>query len=526
MTPRRNLTRRRFHQASLGTLVGGLGLPSLTNSTSAAPAIVTADALRPQILNGVASGDVTATSAILWSRTTRPARMLVEISATEDFRRVRRVAGPDVLDNRDFTAKLDIHGLPPGEDVFYRIRFQDLEDRRVHSEPVVGHFRTAPLVAKDIRFAWSADTAGQGFGIDVSRGGMRTYRTMLEHKPDFLVHSGDTIYADNPFPESITLDDGTLWKNLTTPETSKVAETLDEFRANFRYNTLDEHYRAFHAAVPIFAQWDDHETANNWYPGEVLDADDRFTVKSVNLLAARARTAFFEYLPIRESVSAPGRIYRKLSYGPQLDLFFIDMRSYRGPNAANRAGGEGDPSLLGSAQLRWLKRAMKGSTATWKIVCSDMPLSLIVGDGPGAFEAVANGDGPPAGRELEIAELLRFLRDEKIRNVAWICGDVHHAASIHYSPDRAMFQEFEPFWEFVSGPIHAGTFGPNKLDNTFGPELRYLSIPTDMKQNRPPTESLQFFGMIDLEAATGNLTVTHYNVAGEKLWSKTLSPAM
>lgn len=525
MTPRRNLTRRRFHQASLGSLAG-FSLLDGTRSAAQPPAVITPDSRRPQILNGVASGDVTATSAVLWSRTTRPARMLVEVSATEDFRRVRRVSGPDVLENRDFTAKLDIHGLPPGEDVFYRIRFQDLEDRRVLSEPAVGHLRTAPLAAKDIRFAWSADTAGQGFGIDVERGGMKTYRTMLDMRPDFLVHSGDTIYADNPFPESITLDDGSLWKNLTTPETSKVAETLDEFRAKFRYNTLDAHYRAFHAQVPILAQWDDHETVNNWYPGEMLDSDDRFRVKSVNLLAARARTAFFEYLPIRESVSAPGRIYRRIPYGPQLDLFFIDMRSHRGPNSANRAGGEGDPSLLGSAQLRWLKRSLKSSEATWKVICSDMPLSLIVGDGPGAFEAVANGDGPPAGRELEIAELLKYLRDEKIRNVLWICGDVHHAASIHYSPDRGVFQDFDPFWEFVSGPIHAGTFGPNKLDNTFGPEMKFLSIPKDMKPNRPPSDGLQFFGMIEIEGATGNLKVTHYNVAGESLWTTTLNPAM
>ncbi len=524
MTPRRNLSRRRFHQTTLGAF-GGLGLISSKPAAAQAPAVTTPESRRPQILNGVASGDVTAASAVLWSRTTRPARMLVEISATEDFRRVRRVAGPDVLENRDFTAKLDLHGLPPGEDVFYRIRFQDLEDRRVLSEPAVGHLRTAPLVPKNIRFAWSADTCGQGFGIDVKRGGMRTYRTMLGMRPDFLVHSGDTIYADNPIPESITLEDGSLWTNLTTPETSKVAETLDEFRANFRYNTLDEHYRAFHAQVPIFAQWDDHETANNWYPGEMLDSDDRFRVKSVNLLAARARTAFFEYLPIRESVSAPGRIYRKLSYGPQLDLFFIDMRSYRGPNAANRAGGEGDPSLLGSAQIRWLKRALKGSHATWKVICSDMPLGLIIGDGPGAFEGVANGNGPPVGRELEIAGLLRFLRDEKVRNVLWICADVHHAASIHYSPDRAVFQDFDPFWEFVSGPIHAGTFGPNGLDNTFGPEARFLSIPKDMKPNRPPSEGLQFFGLIDIEGATGKLTVAHYNVAGEKLWTLTLDPA-
>jgi alkaline phosphatase D len=521
MTPRRSMSRRQFHLASVATAIGGVAGEKVLGQ---APAVVASDARRPLIANGVSSGDVTSTAAVIWSRTNRPARMIVEISATEEFKKFKRVVGPEALDHRDFTAKIDLLGLAPGEDHFYRVRFQDLEDSRVFSDYSVGHLRTAPEKNLNIRFVWSADTCGQGFGIDLARGGLRMYRTMREMKPDFLVHSGDTIYADNPIPESITLDDGAQWKNVVTPETLKVAETLDEFRARFRYNTLDEHFRAFHAHVPVMAQWDDHETLNNWYPGELLTADPRYTVKSVDLLAARARTAFFEYLPIRERASAPGRIYRKISYGPQLDLFFIDMRSHRGPNASNREGGEGDPSLFGKPQLQWLKRSLKASTATWKIICSDMPIGLIVGDGPGAFEAVANGDGPPAGRELEIAELLTFLRDQKIHNTAWLCGDVHYGASVHYSPDRAVFKEFEPFWEFVSGPIHAGTFGPNKLDNTFGPEVRFQSIPNDLKANRPPSDGLQFFGMVELDGESGKLKVSHYNVVGERIWSIDLNP--
>ena len=67
-------------------------------------------------------------------------------------------------------------------------------------------------------------------------------------------------------------------------------------------------------------------------------------------------------------------------------------------------------------------------------------------------------------RELEFAELLRHARDNGVKNLVWLTADVHYTAAHHYSPDRAAFQEFEPFWEFVSGPLHAGTFGPNALD--------------------------------------------------------------
>jgi hypothetical protein len=67
------------------------------------------------------------------------------------------------------------------------------------------------------------------------------------------------------------LPDGTVWRNLTTEAKSKVAETLDEFRGNYRYNLLDENLRRLYAEVPVLAQWDDHETRNNWFPGQIVD---------------------------------------------------------------------------------------------------------------------------------------------------------------------------------------------------------------------------------------------------------------
>ena len=146
-----------------------------------------------------------------------------------------------------------------------------------------------------------------------------------------------------------------------------------------------------------------------------------------------------------------------------------------------------------------------------------MPLSLTVADGP-LFEAVANGDnGGPLGRELEIADLLRFLRDHQIRNVVFVTGDVHYCAAHHYDPARAAFTEFHPFWEFVAGPAHAGTYGPAVLDRTFGPELKFIGIPHGMKQNRPPSDGFQFFGTLRASARTRALTVTLRNAEGKIL---------
>ena len=65
--------------------------------------------------------------------------------------------------------------------------------------------------------------------------------------------------------------------------------------------------------------------------------------------------------------------------------------------------------------------------------------------------------------------------------------DVHYAAAHYYDPAKALFTNFNPFWEFVAGPLHTGTFGPNKLDNTFGTQVRFISIPEGLKPNWPPT---------------------------------------
>ena len=85
--------------------------------------------------------------------------------------------------------------------------------------------------------------------------------------------------------------------------------------------------------------------------------------------------------------------------------------------------------------------------------------------------------GPRSGASSRFAELLTFIKRDGIRNTVWLTADVHYTAAHYYDPNKAQFQDFEPFWEFVSGPAHAGTFGPNELDNTFGPQLRYVKAP-------------------------------------------------
>ncbi len=526
-----SLTRRAFVGASLAAGASALVRPtSLWTPQQGAPSIVSSDRLRPLMPSGVQSGDVLADRAILWSRTDRPARMLVEWATNERFTNARRVRGPVAQAASGFTSHLDLGGLPAGETVHYRVQYESDASPGVMSEPLTGQFRTpARDVSRGVRVAWSGDMVGQGWGIDEARGGIRMYDALRRAEPDVFIHSGDNIYADGPLLPEVRLDDGTLWRNLITPEKAKVAETLEEFRGNFAYNLLDTNARAFHAHVPMVAQWDDHEVVNNWYHDLVLENDARYSEKRVRVLAQRAKQALFEMLPIRRNARETGRVYRRFSQGPLLEIFVIDLRSYRGANSPNlQQTPSAATAILGEAQLAWLEQALRSSRAVWKVIASDMPIGLVVNDkmrdGVQHYEAVANADaGMPRGREHEIARLLSAIKRHRVRNVVWVTADVHYAAAHHYAPDRAAFHEFDPFWEFVAGPMHAGTFGPNALDGTFGPEVRFASAAPS--PNRPPSDNLQFYGTLDVDPRTRALTAALHDVTGRRLWSTDLAAA-
>lgn len=524
-------TRRDFLlQAGLTVSAGALGTVPRSVRADGAPAPIPSERARPVAAQGVQIGDVTGDRALVWSRADRPARLVVEWDTNPRFGSPRRVLGPHALETSDFTARVDLTGLPRDAEVFLRVHFQGLDSARAASEPALARLRTAPCYRDHIRFVWGGDTAGQGFGINPEFGGMRIYETMRRVRPDFFIHSGDNIYADGPIPAELTVEEGKIWRNLTTPEKSKVAETLDEYRGAYKYNLLDENVRRFNAEVPQIWQWDDHEVVNNWSPSKDLSTNASYREKSTPLLVARGKRAFLEYAPLRRHGDDESeRIYRHVPYGPLLDVFVVDMRSYRGPNTHNRQSEASDETdFLGMPQLAWLKQGLLHSRATWKVIAADMPIGLLVGDGKDPegrdrFEAIANGDGPALGRELEIAELLRFIKRHRIDNVVWLTADVHYCAAHHYDPSRARFADFSPFWEFVAGPLHAGSFGPGVLDDTFGPEVVFSKAPP--AQNYSPFGGYQFFGQVDIDARSRSFKVALIDLAGEKLFEQTLAPA-
>ncbi|MEV0095489.1 alkaline phosphatase D family protein [Streptomyces sp. NPDC050738] len=516
----------RIHIPDRRTVLRGSFAASAALAVPAGLAAAPAQALsgRPRADWGIQAGDITTSSGTIWARSDRPALMTVETSATESFRRARTWHGPLLGSATDFTGTTALHGLPAGEQIHYRVTLSDPHDPRRTSEPVYGTFRTAPARRRDgVRFLWSGDIAGQGWGINPDIGGYTVYEEMRRLDPDFFLCSGDNIYADGIILPSVTLPDGRVWRNVTTEAKSKVAETLDEYRGNFRYNLLDRNLRRFNAQVPSIIQWDDHEVRNNWYPGQILD-DVRYTEKNVDVLAARSMQAFREYFPV--STLRPdrpgGRVHRVVSHGPLLDVFVLDMRTYRDANSPGRQSDD-TTGIMGAEQLAWLKRELARSRATWKVIAADMPLGLVVPDGATNFEAVAQGDpGAPLGRELQIAELLRYVKHRRITGTVWLTADVHHTSAQHYVPERAQFKDFAPFWEFVSGPLAAGAFQASALDATFGPDRVFVAAPA--VANASPLENPPYYGEVEIDGDSGELTVRLRAQGGTVLFTQVLQP--
>lgn len=542
-------SRRRFlHTAGATVGLGALGLarPAIASAAGlAAPAVVSSG--RAALPLGLQLGDPSIDGIVVWARSDRVARMIVEYSEDPSFHSPIRRVGPLATEATDMTARMFLD-LTRGRSYHVRVAFDNPFAHRGLGPYLEGRFQLPSWnSSRPIRFLWSGDMAGQGWGINPEFGGARIYEAMRQRNPGFFIHSGDTIYADGPITAEVKAENNRIWKNIVTEEVSKVAETLKEFRGRHRYNMLDDNVARFSREIPQIWQWDDHEVVNNWSASKDLSADARYTIKDVNLLIARGRRAFLENAPMRwDRIGSgprwapverweqhwsnfPDRVYRHIPYGPLLDIFVVDMRSYRGPNTYNLQTFEsGETAFLGNAQIDWLVRNLSRSRATWKVIVADMPLALHIPDGTDAqgrpkWEAVSNGtDGRALGRELEIARLLGRIKLAGVKNVVWLTADVHRCAAHYYDSGKATYQNFSPFWEFVAGPLNAGSFSPTPLDNTFGPQLVFTKSPPAGVNNLSPFAGLQFFGEVNIDPYTKAMTVDLRDIDGLSVFSQTI----
>jgi PhoD-like phosphatase len=144
---------------------------------------------------------------------------------------------------------------------------------------------------------------------------------------------------------------------------------------------------------------------------------------------------------------------------------------------------------------------------------------------PGDYDSFGQDQCRVLARENELTDILRTIKESAIKNVVSLTSDVHFTAAIRYNPNDAVFKEFDPFYEFVIGPIHAGSFGPGELDGTFGPSYEFLYAPGTQgyRGGNLPPPFLQSFGMASV-SANGTLAVRLMSVTGAVLYQRTLQP--
>ena len=458
MTLPPTLTRRRFLHAA-GAASGAVlaaGLPA------SAPAFTRR---RPVLTHGVQSGDVTAHEAIVWARADRPSRMLVEVAPTPSFRRAHRIEGPVLSPDSDLTGKVMLDRLPSGGDVFYRVTLEDLRNPGVRGEPLQGSFRTAAEAPQDVSLVWSGDLAGQGWG-DQPRARRLPHlrRDGRARARPLPLQSGDTVYADGPLVEAVELPDGRVWRNVVTDAKRDVAADARRVPRPVRLQPARRAtLKRFAARVAQVNQWDDHEVRNNWYPGQLLD-DPRYTERRVDVLAARARQAFHEWLPIAPRVAdEQGRIYRRIAHGPLLDLFVLDMRTYKDPNGAeplrrpgSRAARRG-PARLAQARAGGVHGDVEGPRPRPPARARRARRRRRVrGRGPGRRRAAAR----PRARVRRRAGVRAPQRDRAASSCSPPTSTTPRRTATTRPARRPPTST--PFWEFVSGPLNAGAFRPER----------------------------------------------------------------
>jgi alkaline phosphatase D len=427
------------------------------------------------VTHGVAVGEVTATSAVIWSRANEPAEMIVELEANDGSaspRSATALATPE----RDFTAKVRIDGLEPGTTYRYRVRFDD-------SESVSGSFRTAPRadVAEPVRFVVMGDLGGHGYCRERGKG-YSVFSEMERLEPDFLVANGDMIYADSACPAERAegghniagdfprIDDPSIdWTNATL--------VREVYLAHWRYNRADPHFQRLLATTSMYSQWDDHEVINDFgaaWPTLTASLER----SGYPTLVREGRDALFDFHPMMRHPDEPDRIYRSFRWGKDAELFLLDARSYRSLNDLSDRP-DNDKTMLGREQLDWLEDAMSRSDATWKIVSTDVPLSIPTGSQANLYGRDGFADGTSSdysartGFERELNELLEHLDRENVTNVVFVATDVHFAASLRYDVDVDDDGDRLLFHELISGPLSAIKLTPPEPDPTFGPRVLY-----------------------------------------------------
>ncbi|MEW2557275.1 alkaline phosphatase D family protein [Streptomyces griseorubiginosus] len=400
-----------------------------------AAAIPARAAEAPAFLHGVASGDPLPDGILLWTRVTPTAEAVPGSGLGPDTEVAWTVAKDKAFTNvvakgsvtataaSDHTVKADVRGLAPATDYWFRFSAGGTDSPPART-------RTAP--------AADATVTNLRFGVvscaNWEAGYFSSYRHLAARGDlDAWLHLGDYIY------EYGTGEYGTRDTVVRQHAPTHEILTLADYRIRHGKYKTDPDLKALHAVAPVVAIWDDHEFANDAWPGGAENhtegAEGAWTARQ-----AAAKQAYFEWMPVRPALA--GTTYRRLRFGKLADLSLLDLRSFRSQQVAVGNGSVDDPdrTITGRAQLDWLKAGLKSSDTTWRLVGNSVMISpFAIGSlSADLLKPLAELLGLPKeglalntdqwdGYTDDRRELLAHLRSNAIRNTVFLTGDIHMA---------------------------------------------------------------------------------------------------
>jgi alkaline phosphatase D len=428
------------------------------------------NAARTPFSYGVTAGEVTSTSAILWTRAPKPGRVTLLVTS-QGGRTITRVV--NAVTANDLTVQVRVAGLRPGTRHTYCFSTVTKES--------CSSLSTAPRATADasVRFAVSGD-ADATHGLDGAPAFNRfqVYGRMAAERNDFNINLGDTIYSDSEVANA------------------PVARTVPQKWLKYRLGLALTGLQRLRASAPLYSHWDDHEFVNDFSQPEHGEEIFRAGVK-----------AFRDYSPV--AYSSQLGLYRSVRWGKNLELFFLDERSFRSAKATQACGRDLAPTapqsvrrafatlapsltspvsaectaaltdptrtMLGARQYAAFTRAIRASSATWKVIVNEVPIQQYYALPYDRWEGYA------AERE----KLLRFLQAD-VKNVAFLTTD-SHANFVNEVRYRTLGGQPESsgIWEVVTGPVATNTFA-KEIDQFLGAKGSGTAIAALFFKPQPP----------------------------------------
>ena len=363
---------------------------------------------RVSFLHGVASGDPTPDSVLLWTRVTPldagPVSGSYEVFDSLELAEPVAQGSFTTDEDRGYTVKVDAEDLSPGTTYYYRFRCKG-------ATSPVGRTRTAPEGEVErlrlLVFSCAAYSAGY----------FHAYRTAaLRADIDFCVHLGDYIY------EYGNAEFGTT-RSYDPPDE---VLTVADYRRRYAHYRLDPDLQAVHQQFPFVTIWDDHEVANDaWRDGAENHQIDEGTYSERK---RAAQQAYFEWVPVREP--EPGRVHRSFSHGDLIDLVLLDARHW----GRDVPRGSDDPdlfdedrSILGAGQEQWLEDTVLASKARWRLLCQQVMVTNL----PRGIINTDAWEGYPANRD----RLYGLIQSNALDNVVILTGDIHMSWAFDVVPE-------------------------------------------------------------------------------------------